>query len=87
MWPPYPPVAQPPERRHGAPMFYVGRRVSSRATMSVDALLADLLPASALECSLPYLPERSLPLCNLISLPRSRLPITATASGMSTTFE
>ena len=34
-------------------------------TMSVDALLADLPPASALERSLPYLPERSLPLCNL----------------------
>ena len=38
----------------------------ARDTMSDDALLADLLPASALERSLPYLPERSLPLCNLM---------------------
>lgn len=55
--------------------------------MSDDALLADLLPASALERSLPYLPERSLPLRNLMRRLRRGLPITVMALGMSMTFD
>jgi len=59
--PTVPPPSADTARRH-----VLSGSIVAPDTMSVDALLADLPPASALERSLPYLPERSLALRDLM---------------------